>query len=44
MTFLHDDPEFEQLLVIVARDAGISEAPISYVIIREFGWTNWRQQ
>jgi len=28
MIFLHDDPEFEQLLAIVARDTGISEALI----------------
>jgi hypothetical protein len=26
MSFVHEDPEFEQLLAIVARDAGISEA------------------
>jgi hypothetical protein len=28
MSFVHEDPEFEQLLGIVARDAGISEALI----------------
>ncbi len=28
MSFVHEDPEFEQLLAIVARDAGISEALI----------------
>ena len=28
MSFVHEDPEFEQLLGIVARGAGISEALI----------------